>query len=417
MAQVVACPRAAAQVLCCAALIFFTLCEELPSSAPQWVINPRGAHEEAPQRCGTAIMSNPMDRSGRAPNAFGLTGAAGLQLKKPAKKFGLQKPKQAARPTSGSVFGDAAVEDTLDVSEELERMRQSKSARAAAAAEHQAAISQDASVFDYDGAYDAMQEQRKEARELTTGKSGQQKSAKYIGTIMEAHKERQIENDKIFERKLVKEAEAEAHLYGDKEKFVTAAYRKKMQAREEFEAEQKAKEAKEEKEDVTKRKDMSHFYSNLLHGNVGEVPAASASRDAAYAASSGGKAAGAVAPPKDDSAAAAAAAAASTSAAEAGGSEAGGSEAGGAGSRGAAAPAEEPGEGAAGAAGEGGKASPDEELARAIVAANAQRASRPLKEVVPEPVSGVVYERRNGGDEVLSAKERYLQRKKQKLGE
>jgi len=377
-------------------------------------------------------MSNPMDRSGRAPNAFGLTGAAGLQLKKPAKKFGLQKPKQAARPTSGSVFGDAAVEDTLDVSEELERMRQSKSARAAAAAEHQAAISQDASVFDYDGAYDAMQEQRKEARELTTGKSGQQKSAKYIGTIMEAHKERQIENDKIFERKLVKEAEAEAHLYGDKEKFVTAAYRKKMQAREEFEAEQKAKEAKEEKEDVTKRKDMSHFYSNLLHGNVGEVPAASASRDAAYAASSGGKAAGAVAPPKDDSAAAAAAAAASTSAAEAGGSEAGGSEAGGseaggseaggseaggAGSRGAAAPAEEPGEGAAGAAGEGGKASPDEELARAIVAANAQRASRPLKEVVPEPVSGVVYERRNGGDEVLSAKERYLQRKKQKLGE
>ena len=361
-------------------------------------------------------MSNPMDRSGRAPNAFGLTGAAGLQLKKPAKKFGLQKPKQAARPTSGSVFGDAAVEDTLDVSEELERMRQSKSARAAAAAEHQAAISQDASVFDYDGAYDAMQEQRKEARELTTGKSGQQKSAKYISTIMEAHKERQIENDKIFERKLVKEAEAEAHLYGDKEKFVTAAYRKKMQAREEFEAEQKAKEAKEEKEDVTKRKDMSHFYSNLLHGNVGEVPAASASRDAAYAASSGGKAAGAVAPPEDDSAAAAAAAAAaSTSAAEAGGSEAGG-----AGSSGAAAPAEEPGEGvagAAGAAGAGGKASADEELAQAIVAANAQRASRPAKEVLPAPVSGVVYERRNGGDEVLSAKERYLQRKKQKLAE
>ena len=245
-------------------------------------------------------MSNPMDRSGRAPNALGLTGTAGLQLKKPAKKFGLQKPKQAARPASGSVFGDAAVEDSLDVSEELERMRQSKSARAAAEAEHQAAISQDASIFDYDGAYDAMQEQRKQARELTMGKSSQQKSAKYIGTIMEAHKERQIENDKIFERKLVKEAEAEAHLYGDKEKFITAAYRKKMQAREQFEAEQKAKEAKEEREDVTKRKDLSHFYSNLLHGNVGEVTAPSASRDAAYAASSGGKAAGAVAPREDE---------------------------------------------------------------------------------------------------------------------
>ena len=256
-------------------------------------------------------MSNPMDRSGRAPGSFGLTGAAGLQLKPTAKKFGLQKPKQAARPTSSSVFGAAAMEDTLDVSQELERMRESKSARAAAAAEHQAALAQDASVFDYDGAYDEMQEQKKQARELTTGKTGQQKSAKYIGTIMEAHKERQIENDKIFERKLVKESEAEAHLYGDKEKFVTAAYRRKMEAREEFEAEQKAKEAREDKEDVTKRKDMSHFYSNLLHGKVGqvgEVTAASASRDAAYAASFGGKAAGAAPPP----AAAAAAAATST---------------------------------------------------------------------------------------------------------
>ena len=356
-------------------------------------------------------MSNPMDRSGRAPNALGLTGTAGLQLKKPAKKFGLQKPKQAARPTSGSVFGDAAVEDSLDVSEELERMRQSKAARAAAEAEHQAAISQDASIFDYDGAYDAMQEQRKQARELTVGKSAQQKSAKYIGTIMEAHKERQIENDKIFERKLVKEAEAEAHLYGDKEKFITAAYRKKMQAREQFEAEQKAKEAKEEREDVTKRKDLSHFYSNLLHGNVGEVTAPSASRDAAYAASSGGKAAGAVAPREDDSAAAAAAA---TSTADAGGSEARGG-----GSSEAAPPAEEQAEEQAEEPGEGApsKANADEELARAIAAANAQRASRPAQEAVPEPASGVVYERRNGGDEVLSAKERYLQRKKQKLGE
>ena len=59
-----------------------------------------------------------MDRSGRAPGSFGLTGTAGLQLKAPAKKFGLQKPKQAAaRPAASSVFGAAAMEDTLDVLE------------------------------------------------------------------------------------------------------------------------------------------------------------------------------------------------------------------------------------------------------------------------------------------------------------
>ena len=354
-------------------------------------------------------MSNPMDRSGRAPNALGLTGTAGLQLKKPAKKFGLQKPKQAARPTSNSVFGDAAVEDSLDVSEELERMRQSKAARAAAEAEHQAAISQDASIFDYDGAYDAMQEQRKQARELTVGKSAQQKSAKYIGTIMEAHKEREIENDKIFERKLVKEAEAEAHLYGDKEKFITAAYRKKMQAREQFEAEQKAKEAKEEREDVTKRKDLSHFYSNLLHGNVARSPPLGEQRRGVrprLAARRRGPwpRARTTLPPRPPRPPLWPTRAAARRAV---------------GARGGGGPAEEQAEEQAAVRGEGApsKANADEELARAIAAANAQRASRPAKEAVPEPASGVVYERRNGGDAVLSAKERYLQRKKQKLGE
>ena len=381
-------------------------------------------------------MSNPMDRSGRAPGSFGLTGTAGLQLKAPAKKFGLQKPKQAAaRPATSSVFGAAAMEDTLDVKEELERMRESKHARAAAEAAHQEALQQDSSIFDYDGAYDAMQDQRKEARAEAMGK--QQKKAKYIGAIMEAHKEREIENDKIFERKLVKEAEAEAHLYGDKEKFVTAAYRKKMEAREQYEAEQRAKEAREAKEDVTKRSDMSHFYSNLLHGRVGgeEESAASASRDAAYAASFGGKAAGAVPPPSSSDGGGGGGAASSSApaaqadeaeapqerrrgeagaAAAAGSSEAAGGDGESGGASEGAVGAEASGEGAAAPAG-GGK-STDEDLLQAIAAANAKRAERPAAEAAPEAVAGVVYERRNDGDAVLSAKERYLQRKKQKMG-
>ena len=58
----------------------------------------------------------------------------------------------------------------------------------------------------------------------------------------------------------------------------------------------------------------------------------------------------------------------------------------------------------------------DEDLLQAIAAANAKRAERPAAEAAPEAVAGVVYERRNDGDAVLSAKERYLQRKKQKMG-
>ena len=403
-----------------------------------------------------------MDRSNTQPGAFGLTGAVGLQLKKPAaKKFGLQKPKpQAAlaKPAGGSIFGQAALDESESVEEELARMRESKHARAAAQASHEAAIQEDASVFDYDGAFDAMQQERARARSEAVGKSSVERKAKYIGGIMEAHKDRQIEADKIYERKLVKEAEAEAHLYSDKEKFVTSAYRKKLQAREEYEAAQRAKEAQEAKEDVTKRTDMSHFYSNLLHGKVGTSAEASSSstaaKEAAYAASFGGKAAGAAPPPEAaGEAAAGGGAGATTTPAAAGGAEAaaapgqsaaaaststhdaasgGEASTGGSASAGegdAAPPAdasheraqshEDAGSADAGAgagAGAGGAGESDAQLAAAIAAANAARASRPKEAAEPEAPVAVVYERRNDGEAVMSARERYLQRKKQKVG-
>ena len=119
----------------------------------------------------------------------------------------------------------------------------------------------------------------------------ERQKARYIGAIMEAHKEREIENDKLFERKMQKEAEAEAHLYGDKERFMTSAYKKKLAAREEYEAAQKAKEAADAANDVTKRADLSGFYSNLLHGTLaGDAKqGGSAALDAAYSLTSGAR--------------------------------------------------------------------------------------------------------------------------------
>ena len=87
---------------------------------------------------------------------------------------------------------------------------------------------------------------------------------------METHKDREIENEKVFERKLVKEAEEEAHLYGDKEKFMTSAYRRKLQARDEYEEEQRRKSEQEARDDVTKRGDLTHFHRNLLDGNLAQ---------------------------------------------------------------------------------------------------------------------------------------------------
>ena len=83
-------------------------------------------------------------------------------------------------------------------------------------------------MYDYDGVFDSMQAEKQQQRAAAQPVAAQRKT-RYIGAIMETHKEREIENDKVFERKLAKEAAEEAHLYGDKEKFLTSSYRRKLQ--------------------------------------------------------------------------------------------------------------------------------------------------------------------------------------------
>ena len=154
-----------------------------------------------------------------------------------------------------------------------------------------AALAQDASVFDYDGVYDSMkaaaQARRRSAQSTphplrdarcahARARAAQGPSAverareqsRYIGQLLVKAQEREREADVIFERRTVKEREKEDHLYGDKEKFVTAAYKEKLAADAAFAAEQARADAAEAAADVTKRRDLSAFYSNLLTKNT-----------------------------------------------------------------------------------------------------------------------------------------------------
>ena len=91
--------------------------------------------------------------------------------------------------------------------------------------------------------------------------------SRYIGQLLVKAQEREREADVVFERRTVKERQKEDHLYGDKEKFVTAAYKKKLEADAAFAAQEKAADAAEAAADVSKRRDMSAFYANLLTKN------------------------------------------------------------------------------------------------------------------------------------------------------
>ena len=87
---------------------------------------------------------------------------------------------------------------------------------------------------------------------------------KYISNLLKQAEIRNQEEERRKERKVQKEREEEGDEFADKEKFVTSAYRKKMEEMQKLDEEEKKKEAMEQMLDVTKQKDMSGFYRHLF---------------------------------------------------------------------------------------------------------------------------------------------------------
>ena len=136
-------------------------------------------------------------------------------------------------------------------------------------AEQALASSMDNTIYDYDEAYDAEQSKRKEEEERAELAKKQQKNqgSRYIGKLLQTAKVRQMENEMVYERKLAREqaAEEENEDFQGKEKFVTKAYKRKLEEREAWKRADEEKGRQEAREDVTKRGAgaMAGFYGNL----------------------------------------------------------------------------------------------------------------------------------------------------------
>ncbi|CAK9184685.1 unnamed protein product [Ilex paraguariensis] len=103
--------------------------------------------------------------------------------------------------------------------------------------------------------------EREISRQATKNKA--LKDPKYIQALMDKAKERERQHEIIYERKLAKERNKDDHLYADKDKFVTSAYKRKLAEQAKWLEEDRLRELREEKEDVTKKGDISDFYFNL----------------------------------------------------------------------------------------------------------------------------------------------------------
>lgn len=186
----------------------------------------------------------------------------------PAKKYGLQlraptsqQKKQISRPLLAppSAFFQSNDDDDSGVEKEIARHAIKNKSLRDIEQQHKKALEEDPSVFDYDGVYDEMKE--KIARPVSQDR--QERKPKYIQALVEKAKVREREHEIIYEKKLAKERNKEEHLFADKEKFVTNAYKKKLAEQAKWLEEERIRELREERDDVTKKSDLSDFYFNL----------------------------------------------------------------------------------------------------------------------------------------------------------
>ena len=78
--------------------------------------------------------------------------------------------------------------------------------------------------------------------------------------------ERKREDEILFEKRTVKELEAEEAEFAGSEKFVTSAYKRQLQATQKWAAEKALEDAKIMADDVRKKDGISDFYANMLKG-------------------------------------------------------------------------------------------------------------------------------------------------------
>ncbi|KAH6793661.1 hypothetical protein C2S52_004138 [Perilla frutescens var. hirtella] len=181
-------------------------------------------------------------------------------------KYGLQlrvkrQQKPPARPPAPKVLGFNDDDDDDNVERDILRQAYKNKTHKDIEEQHKKTLEEDPSAFDYDGVFDQMKEQQVRPKE----QDRQDRKPRYIQKLIEKAKQREREHEVVYERKLAKERTQDEHLYADKDKFVTSAYKKKLAEQAKWMDEERLRELQEEKEDVTKKTDISDFYFNLAN--------------------------------------------------------------------------------------------------------------------------------------------------------
>ncbi|XP_051166717.1 nuclear speckle splicing regulatory protein 1 [Leptopilina boulardi] len=183
---------------------------------------------------------------------------------KPAKQFGLIMPKknQLSAPKAVNVFGDDSDMDDDDGVDRIQKCWKAESGKSQikkqALINAERALEEDPTIFQYDEIYSEIHvdtEKKKEEKK--------KQEPKYIKKLLQNAEKRKRENELRIERSVQKEREAEGDMFKDKEKFVTASYRKKLEENKKLEEDEKEEERLEAIGDVTKQVNIDGIYRHL----------------------------------------------------------------------------------------------------------------------------------------------------------
>ncbi|TKY85811.1 hypothetical protein EX895_005352 [Sporisorium graminicola] len=136
----------------------------------------------------------------------------------------------------------------------------------------------DASIFDYDGVYDSIKDAERKVKQAKLTEDSAKKP-KYVDGILESAEQRKRDRLRAEARTIQKQRLAEGDEFADKESFVTNAYKEQQAELAKAEEQQD----KEEQQQKTSSRGMGSFYRDMLNET-------NAARDAAIAASLAGHA-------------------------------------------------------------------------------------------------------------------------------
>ena len=125
----------------------------------------------------------------------------------------------------------------------------------------QEAVELDASIYDYDAAYDALHAGDR-ARAAAERENAGEMKPKYMESLFESAEQRKKDLLRARDKLLQREREAEGDEFADKEKFVTGAY--KAQQEEARQAEEEEKKRVAEEEEKKRKFGMVDFHKKML---------------------------------------------------------------------------------------------------------------------------------------------------------